>query len=120
MSALLTLGRVRLVTDDAAGSPPPGAQPKRAALLAYLALETTSGPVRRDALLALFWPELGEDEARRALRQGLYHLRRLVGEEAIVTAGDEISLREGAFRCDAVAFDQLAGQGRFEEALAIY
>ena len=120
MSELLTLGRVRLVTGDAAGSPPPGAQPKRAALLAYLALETTSRPVRRDALLALFWPELGEDEARRALRQGLYHLRRLVGEEAIVTAGDEISLREGAFRCDAVAFDQLVGQGRFEDALAIY
>ena len=120
MSELLTLGRVRLVTGDGADSPPPGAQPKRVALLAYLALETTSGPVRRDALLALFWPELGEDEARRALRQGLYHLRRLVGDDVIVAAGEELSLREGAFRCDAVAFDQLVGQGRFEEGLAIY
>ena len=119
MSELLTLGRVRLVTGDGADSPPPGAQPKRVALLAYLALETTSGPVRRDALLALFWPELGEDEARRALRQGLYHLRRLIGDDVIAAAGDELSLREGAFRCDAVAFDQLVGQGRFEEGLAI-
>ena len=120
MSELLTLGRVCLVTGDGADSPPPGAQPKRVALLAYLALETTSGPVRRDALLALFWPELGEDEARRALRQGLYHLRRLVGDDVIVAAGDELSLREGALRCDAVVFDQLVGQGRFEEGLAIY
>jgi DNA-binding SARP family transcriptional activator len=85
----------------------------RVALLAYLALETTAGPVRRDALLALFWPELGEEEARRALRQGLHHLRRVVGDDVIVATGDELSLQEGTFRCDAAAFDQLVGQAGF-------
>src|SRR5687768_10980075 len=74
MIELLTLGRVRLVASDGTDSVPAGAQPKRIALLAYLAVETIGGPIRRDALLALFWPELGEDEARRALRQGLHHL----------------------------------------------
>jgi DNA-binding SARP family transcriptional activator/TolB-like protein/Tfp pilus assembly protein PilF len=120
MTELLTLGRVRLVSGDGSDSTTSGAQPKRVALLAYLALETTAGPVRRDALLALFWPELGDDEARRALRQGLHHLRRVVGDDVIVTTGDELSLQEGTFHCDAAVFDQLIGQGRFEEALALY
>src|SRR5688572_14242109 len=119
MRELLTLGRVRLASDDC-DSTPAGAQPKRLALLAYLALETSEGPVRRDALLALFWPELGEEEARRALRQGLHHLRRVVGDDVIITAGDELGLDERSFRCDAVAFDRLVGEGRFEEALALY
>ena len=119
MRELLTLGRVRLASDGG-DSTPAGAQPKRLALLAYLALETAGGPVRRDALLALFWPELGEEEARRALRQGLHHLRRVVGDDVIITAGDELSLDERSFRCDAVAFDRLVGEGRFEEALTLY
>jgi DNA-binding SARP family transcriptional activator/TolB-like protein len=120
MTELFTLGSVRLVSGDGADSTPSGAQPKRVALLAYLALETVAGPIRRDVLLALFWPELGDDEARRALRQGLHHLRRVVGDGVIVATGDELSLRPEAFRCDATAFDQLVGQGRFEEALALY
>jgi DNA-binding SARP family transcriptional activator/Flp pilus assembly protein TadD len=120
MTELLTLGRVRLVSGDGSDSTISGAQPKRIALLAYLALETIAVPVRRDTLLALFWPELGDEEARRALRQGLHHLRHFVGNDVIVAAGDELSLSEGTFRCDATAFDQLIGDGRFEEALALY
>ena len=119
MSELLTLGRVRLVTGDDADSTSGGVQPKRVALLAYLAL-ATAGPVRRDALLALFWPELGDEEARRALRQALHHLRRAIGADVFVSAGDELSLREGALRCDAATFERLAGEGRFEDALAVY
>lgn len=119
MTELLTLGRVRL-SSDGSDSAATGAQPKRIVLLAYLALETTAAPVRRDALLALFWPELGDEEARRALRQGLHHLRRVVGDDVIVASGDELLLTGATFHCDAVAFDQLIGQSRFEEALALY
>ena len=120
MTELLTLGRVRLVSGDGSDSTTTGAQPKRIALLAYLALETAAGPVRRDGLLALFWPELGEDEARRALRQGLHHLRRVVGDAVIVATGDELAIRDGSFRCDAAAFETLVGLRQFEEALALY
>jgi len=120
MTELLTLGRVRLAGGDGSDSTSSGAQPKRVALLAYLALESGAKPVRRDALVALFWPELTEEEARRALRQALYHLRRLVGDEVIVATGEELALREGSLQCDATAFDRLIGQGRFEEALALY
>jgi len=120
MTELLTLGRVRLLSGEDSDSATGGTQPKRIALLAYLALESTVRPVRREALLALFWPELGDEEARRALRQGLYHLRRVVGDDVITATGDELSLGKGAFRCDAAVFDQLVGESRFEEGLALY
>src|SRR5688500_12460455 len=119
MSELLTLGRVRLIAAGDADTPPGSVQPKRVALLAYLAL-TTTGPVRRDTLLALFWPELGDEEARRALRQALHHLRRAIDADLFLSSGDEVSLREGALRCDAVTFEQLVAERRFEEALALY
>ena len=119
MSELLTLGRVRLIAAGDADTPPGSVQPKRVALLAYLALATT-GPVRRDALLALFWPELGGEEARRALRQALHHLRRAIEPDLFLSSGDEVSLRAGALRCDAVTFDQLIAERRFEDALALY
>src|SRR4051812_10199675 len=120
MSELLTLGRVRLVTEDGAESAPGGAQPKRVALLAYLALAKTEGPVRRDALLALFWPELGEDEGRRALRQALHYLRRVLGSDVFVTAGDELGLGQHSLRCDAADFERLVAAGQPADALALY
>ena len=119
MSELLTLGRVRLLGADDAGTAPASVQPKRVALLAYLAL-TTTGSVRRDALLALFWPELGDEEARRALRQALHHLRRAIDADLFLSSGDEVSLRSGALRCDAVVFEQFVAEQRFEDALALY
>src|SRR3989442_1335006 len=45
------------------------AQPKRVALLAYLAAATPKRLHRRDSLVALFWPELDQEHARAALRQ---------------------------------------------------
>ncbi len=51
------------------------AQPKRVALLAYLAAATPRRLHRRDSLLALFWPELDQEHARAALRQALHGLR---------------------------------------------
>jgi DNA-binding SARP family transcriptional activator len=120
MSELLTLGRVRLVAADGTESVPGAAQPKRLALLAYLALTARDTPVRRDALLALFWPELGEDEGRPALRQALYHLRRVVGDDVFETSGDELSLREGALRCDAAELERLVRDGQFNDALTLY
>lgn len=120
MSELLTLGRVRLVADDGAESESVGAQPKRLALLAYLALESVDAPVRRDTLLALFWPELGDQEARRALRQALHYLRRVVAEDVFVTTGDVIASRAEALRCDAVELERLIASGQNAKGLELY
>jgi DNA-binding SARP family transcriptional activator/TolB-like protein len=117
MSQLLTLGRVRLIAAD--GTESSSAQPKRMALLVFLAVSSAKSAVRRDALLALFWPELGDEEARRALRQGLHYLRRVAGD-VFVGEGDELRVREGALDCDAVELDRLLDDGRPTEALAVY
>ena len=117
MSQLLTLGRVRLIAAD--GTESSAAQPKRMALLAYLAVSSAKGAVRRDALLALFWPELGDEEARRALRQGLHYLRRVAGD-VFLGEGDELRVRAGALECDAVELERLLDDGRPADALALY
>lgn len=64
-------------------------QPKRLALLAYLACPSPGTWHRRDILLSLFWPELDTAHARSALRNGLYVLRQGLGEAVIQTRGDE-------------------------------
>jgi DNA-binding SARP family transcriptional activator/TolB-like protein len=122
MIELLTLGRVRLVT-DADSDRSAATQPKRIALLAYLAVSGGGPGRRRDELLAMFWPELGDEEARRALRQALHYLRRVLGEGAagtIIADGDEVAVRSDSLRCDAVAFEQLAQQGQADAALSLY
>lgn len=119
MIELQTLGRVRLLAGDAADPATPG-QPKRIALLAYLAVTGADAGRRRDELLALFWPELGDEEARRALRQALHYLRRVLGPEVIVGEGEEVTIPRDALRCDAVSFEQLAQSGDAEAALALY
>ena len=64
-------------------------QPKRLALLCYLAIARPRGLHRRDTLLALFWPELDQEHARAALRRALYFLRQAIGPEVIPGRGDD-------------------------------
>jgi DNA-binding SARP family transcriptional activator len=54
---------------------------KAQALLAYLAIEADR-PQRREALAALFWPDLSEEAGRNDLRQVLHLLRRALGESS--------------------------------------
>ncbi|HEX2080092.1 MAG TPA: tetratricopeptide repeat protein [Longimicrobium sp.] len=97
------------------------AQPRRLALLVYLATATPRGFHSRDRLLALFWPEADTEHARNALRQALHYLRRSLGEDAVVGRGDrEVGVDFELLRCDAVAFDQALEEGREEDALALY
>lgn len=96
-------------------------QPKRLALLAYLALATTGGYRRRDQLVALFWPELDQAHARTQLRKVLHALRSTIGADAIVMRGEEeLRLDERHVWCDAAALQQQAEAGRWTEALALY
>lgn len=97
------------------------AQPKRAALLAYLALATPRSPHRRDTLLALFWPEQDTEHARNALSQAVHFLRRSLGAEALVAAnGDGLALEWKDVWCDAIAFEEALDSGRPAEAVELY
>src|SRR5687768_15635591 len=97
------------------------AQPKRLALLAYLACARPRGFHSRDTLLALFWPEADTERARNSLRQALHHLRRSLGEAALPGRGErDVAVDPELVRCDAAAFDDAVADGRWEEALALY
>lgn len=96
------------------------AQPKRLALLIYLALAQPAGFLRRDILLALFWPELDTESARRALRQSLHFLRTHLGPDVIEARGmDELRLTPGALWCDVLALREARASGRLAEALEL-
>lgn len=118
---LRTLGTLQVHGADGSDSQSLLAQPRRVALLVYLALATPRGFQRRDRLLALFWPEQDEPHARNALSQAVHFLRRTLGADAIVSrADDEIRVEPALVRCDAVDFEAALEKGRIEEALALY
>jgi serine/threonine-protein kinase len=97
------------------------AQPKRLALLAYLAAAHPAGFHSRDTLLALLWPDLDQEHARAALRQALYILRHALGDQIMVTCGDGvIGLNYLRLWCDVPAFDCATGKGDRAGALALY
>src|SRR5712691_2299866 len=96
-------------------------QPRRLALLAYLAAATPRGIQRRDQLLTLFWPELDQGHARAALRQALHVLREELGPNVLVCRGDEeVGLDFDVVRCDVAEFDCAVAAGRLTEALDLY
>jgi DNA-binding SARP family transcriptional activator len=115
------LGAVNLLSADGRELRPVLAQPKRVALLAYLAAASPRGFHRRDSLLALFWSELDQEHARAALRQALHGLRRSLGDGAIESRGDEeIRLGDQNVWCDSLAFDVAVDAARHTEALKLY
>jgi len=121
MIRLDMLGALALSAADGREVRPVLAQPKRLALLGYLAVESRRGFQRRDRLFALFWPELGQDHARQALRQALYFLRSALGEHVVINRGaEEIGIAPDSLCCDVCAFGQLVAESRLEEALSLY
>jgi DNA-binding SARP family transcriptional activator len=119
MIELRVLGTLALQSLDGGGPPAGVTQPRRLALLLYLALAEPAGPHSRDSLMALFWPEADDESTRHSLRNTLYGLRQALGESAIVSRGEGyIALDPAAVRCDAVEVRGLLAAGRWKEALA--
>src|SRR5712671_2288203 len=101
MIELRVLGEIRLRDSSGGDAESLLRQPKRLALLAYLAAPSPGSWHRRDMLLALFWPELDTAHARTSLRNSLYVLRQCLGEQVLRTRGDEeISVNADAMQSD--------------------
>ena len=95
-------------------------QPKRFAVLAYLAVAGGRGYHQRDSLAAMFWPEMDQFAARRALRNTLYHLREALGDGVIVTRGDEaVAIDRDRLTCDVTRLREAMASGRYEEAVEL-
>lgn len=87
------------------------------ALLVYLAL-TPGRRASREFLLDLLWADLDPDRARRALRQTLFHLRRLLGEE--ILAGTEELTLSSEIEVDRNRFLAKLEDGATEAAIELY
>ena len=118
MLRLLTFGGLSLVDD---GAPVTGAasQRSRLALLAVLASSGSAG-ISRDKLLALLWPESDEERARHALKQGVYALRRDLGNENAVVGTAALSLDPAVIPSDVREFDEALARGDDLTAAALY
>src|SRR5947199_240314 len=121
MIELRMLGRLSLIGADGRDVRGLLGQPRRLALLAYLAAASPQGFHRRDTLLALFWPELDQEHARAALRQALHVVRDALGGDAASSRGDdELGLDFAQVSCDVAAFERALRIGQLEEALDLY
>ncbi|HSM07932.1 MAG TPA: protein kinase [Gemmatimonadota bacterium] len=97
------------------------AQPKRVALLTYLAVGADEPYKRRERIASIFWPEHDEDAGRHALRQALYVLRGSLGSETIIGRGDdEIGIDPDLFWSDVVAFERAIATDRPDVAMELY
>ena len=112
---LVTLGGASLIA-------PPGGQVllgpgKPLALVTYLAL-SPGRTATREFLTGLLWADMDSDRARHALRQTLWQLRQLLGEETL-TGRDEIRLTTD-IASDRDAFLAAVERGDFEAAVELY
>jgi tetratricopeptide (TPR) repeat protein len=100
---LQVLGGVDLLLADGTRAAALLAQPRRLALLAFLAIESERGACPRERVLATFWPDAPPAQASANLRQALAFLRRLLGEGVVVNVGQHaLRVDAGTMVCDAV------------------
>ena len=95
------------------------AQRHRLALLALIAL-SPGGRLSRDKLIAYLWPESDPDKGRNLLKVATYILRSTLGEEAVLSEGDDLRLDGDVMRTDAVEFAAAVENGDFARAVALY
>lgn len=121
MRELRVLGAFEVRTTGAEGAPAAVTQPKRLALLLYLALAEPAGLHSRERLLALLWPEADDQSSRHSLRNALHDLRRTLGEDAIVARGEGyVGLNFAIVQCDALRLRADLAAGRLDEALSAW
>jgi Tol biopolymer transport system component/DNA-binding SARP family transcriptional activator len=118
--SLRVLGGVELDGPDGEPVRPVLAQPRRLALLIYLAT-ANGGFHRRDTPIGIFWPEVEESRARQALNRAIYFLRQYLPPEGLQTRGDhEVGVSPEHLTCDAARFGRALAAGDLERALALY
>jgi serine/threonine-protein kinase len=88
-------------------------------MLAVLAAAGSAG-VSRDKLLAYFWAETDEDQARHALNQALHQIRVALGPAAITTTSTALVLDPASITSDVAEFEQASAERLYERAAGLY
>lgn len=118
MPYLRLLGAAVLETEAGSG-PGPLTRRHPLALLALLASDPSRG-LSRAKIVGLLWPESPERRARSRLNTCVYHARRAVGQETLVSSSGELRLRQGRLDCDLWSFRRALEADRPERAVELY
>ena len=97
----------------------PVPQRQAEAVLAVLAVCGDLG-CSRERLMALLWPESDEARSRRALRSTLHLLRRALGSDAVLSAGELLRLDASVVNSDVESFARALGSDRQADAVRSY
>ena len=92
---------------------------QRIALLAVLAVEHPRS-ISRDKLVSYLWPESGSDDARHLLRESLYILRSALGDDSVLSTGDDLRLNPDRLTCDLWEFEAALAREDPEAAISLY
>ena len=110
------LGPLEVVDD---GRPVPIRRGKEQALLAYLLLYANE-IVPSGRLIDALWDERPPPTASKILQNAVSHLRKELGEGRLLTRDPGYVLRVEKGELDMQRFEELAKEGRAEEALALW
>lgn len=70
------------------------------------------GPLERDAIGLVFWPELPTKKMRNSFHTTLHRIRRAVGAEGVVVEGGQYRLGDVDYRFDVEEFEALVERAR--------
>src|SRR5262245_13535751 len=103
------------------GSPVRGraTQRHRIALLSFLAIAGPRGS-NRERLMGLLWPESEPDSARNLLKVSVYVLRRALGQNALLSDGEDLRLNPNRVATDLTAFEVALEQRDYARAVSLY
>ncbi|AMW06160.1 BTAD domain-containing putative transcriptional regulator [Gemmatimonas phototrophica] len=119
MISLRTLGGVAVTLLDGR-TPAPGAlQPRRLAMLAFVARSGALG-ISRDRIVSTFWPDSPEEAGRRAVTQALSALRSGLDAPELLLGTQELRLNAEVVTCDLWEFERAIAERRYEQAAALY
>ena len=118
MFYLKLFGSPNLESDDAvvAGG---ATQRHRLALLALLAM-APSRRLSRDKLIAYLWPDRDSDGGRNLLKVSTYVLRSVLGDNALLSEGDDLRLNADSLQIDVAEFDAALERHDYARAAELY
>jgi DNA-binding SARP family transcriptional activator/Tfp pilus assembly protein PilF len=94
--------------------------PRLFALIGYLAAASPGSAVRRDVLLATFWPDADIESARSALNQAIYEVRQYLGRDMVESRGKAAVVLGLNVSSDVRDFSVSLSAGRRTHALQLY
>jgi len=117
MLSLRLFGGISL-SDPERTIPARASQRRQLALLAVLSAPAAR-PRSRDKLGSLLWPEATSEHARRLLSDSIYVLRTALGDDVILTAGENVSINVDRVQVDVLEFTCAIEKGDYRKAVEI-